>query len=151
MRGKSTLLTAPSLTHFFFKSRTSSSVDEWSCLDAARPTPSYPWGGFGSLLPSPYPLLLGAEFPSVSPGEIVLGHTTDFVGFTADPWQHELTWSSLPPKPFTHWHQWEMTQQWPTQKDLMGCEHSPCMAQWALWCCQSTEEPSPRKGTSCWM
>lgn len=45
------VFTAPSLTNSFLKSRTSSGVDEWSGLDAARCTPSYPWGGFGPLLP----------------------------------------------------------------------------------------------------
>lgn len=100
---------------------------------------------------SPFSLLLGAEFPPVSKGKIILSHTFDFGVFTAYSWRHEWTWSSLPPNLFTCWHQWEMTQQWPTQKGLVGWEHSPSMAQWALPCCQSTEEPSPRKGTSCWM
>lgn len=97
-----------------------------------------------------FPVASWSRIPMSVKGEIILGHTIDFGVFTAYPWHHELIWSSLPPNPFTCWHQWEMTQ-WPTQKGLMGWEHSPSLAQWALPCCQSTEEPSPRKGASCWM
>lgn len=138
---------------FFFKSRTSSGVDEWSGLDEARCIPSYPWGGCGPLLPwdllsccfleqNSHQCHQGKSFLTTP---LILGDLQHIHGTMNEPNPLCLQ-TPLPVDTSGRWH-----KQWPTQKGLMGWEHSPSMAQWAFPCCQSTEEPSPRKGTSCWM
>ena len=92
MLGKSSLLSVPSRTPFFFLNQGLQVVlmGEAALMQLDLPPPLL-WGRIWPFIctGSPFPLLLGAEVPPVSPGEIAFGHTTDSSGFTADPQHHE--------------------------------------------------------------